>query len=129
MGTKSYQPQKSYRRYTEAFKHKVCEDYMRSDLSANYFRIKYGIKSGKSIKQWLRKFGMERADAQHLKDPVMAKEPTSEQMLQLQRRVKELERCLEDANLKAELYQTMIRIAEKELGINIEKKAATKQSK
>ena len=51
----------------------------------------------------------------HEKDPV-----------ELQRRVRELERQLEIAKLKAEGYELMIEIAEKELKIPIRKKFDTK---
>jgi hypothetical protein len=51
----------------------------------------------------------------HKKDPV-----------ELQRRIKELERQLEIAKLKAEGYELMIEIAEKELKIPIRKKSGTK---
>ena len=129
MDMTDYRPLKSYRRYSESFKRKVCEDYIRSELSANYFKNKYGLKSGKSITQWLRKFGMERPVDLAKQEPAMPKEPTSEEILQLKRRIKELERSLEDAELTTDLYKAMIRIAEKDLGISIEKKAVTKPSK
>lgn len=51
----------------------------------------------------------------HEKDPV-----------ELQRRIKELERQLEIAKLKAEGYELMIEIAEKDLKIPIRKKSGTK---
>ena len=51
----------------------------------------------------------------HEKDPV-----------ELQRRIRELERQLEIAKLKAEGYELMIEIAEKELKIPIRKKSGTK---
>ena len=47
----------------------------------------------------------------------------------LNKRIKELERDLEDAKLKAEGYSRMIDIAERELKIKIRKKPSTKQSK
>ena len=44
----------------------------------------------------------------------------------LQRRIKELEKQVENAQLKAEGYELMIEIAEKELKIPIRKKSGTK---
>ena len=129
MDKTDYRPCKSYRRYSDAFKRQVCEDYVRSELSANYFKLKYGLKSADSIKQWLCKFGMERPEDLAQQEPAMPKEPSAEEILQLKRRIKELEHSLEDAQLTADLYKAMIQIAEKELGISIEKKAVTKPSK
>lgn len=45
---------------------------------------------------------------------------------ELQKRIKELEKQLETAQLKAEGYKLMIEVAEKELKIPIRKKSATK---
>ena len=72
---------------------------------------------------------MERPEDLAHQEPAMPKEPTAEEILQLKRRIKELEHSLEDAQLTADLYKAMIQIAEKELGISIEKKAVTKPSK
>jgi hypothetical protein len=41
-------------------------------------------------------------------------------------RVKQLEKELEQAELQALYYKTVIRVAEQELGVSIEKKSATK---
>ena len=46
---------------------------------------------------------------------------------ELKERIKKLEKELEDANLRAEAYSTMIDIAEKQLKIKIRKKSNTKQ--
>jgi hypothetical protein len=46
----------------------------------------------------------------------------------LLKRIMELERALEDAQLRAEGYRKMIELAEKELKIPIKKKWSTKQS-
>jgi hypothetical protein len=53
-------------------------------------------------------------------------QPNTDDPIALQRRVKELEKQLENAQLKAEGYELMIEIAEKELKIPIRKKFATK---
>ena len=57
----------------------------------------------------------------------MKEEETSDKSA-LEKRVKELERALEDAQLKAEGYSRMIDIAERELKVKIRKKPFTKQS-
>ena len=62
-----------------------------------------------------RTFDVELNKEKHDKDPVA-----------LQRRINELEKQLETAQLKAEGYALMIEIAEKELKIPIRKKSGTK---
>lgn len=56
---------------------------------------------------------------------IMSQKP-SDDPIELQRRIKELEKQLESAQLKAEGYELMIEIAEKELNIPIRKKSGTK---
>ena len=55
----------------------------------------------------------------------MAQQQTIEQ---LREQIKQLSRQLEDERIKAELYKKMIEIAERDLGIPIEKKYGAKRS-
>jgi len=83
---------------------------------------KLGYVSNEKSSKRKKKFIISRQQAcytlqtdNHHKDPV-----------ELQRRIKELERRLEAAQLSAEGYELMIEIAEKELKIPIRKKSVTK---
>ncbi len=91
--------------------------------------------------QWMRKLGYVKAeDAKNSisriaghelylqkKDNLSTKsKPTTERPEDLQKRIKELEKALETANLRAEGYELMIDIAEKELNIPIRKKFGAK---
>jgi transposase len=81
---------------------------------------------------WMRKLGYISEDKKSR--PVKLFYPTlfplsnsnTEDTNALQRRIKELEKQLENAQLKAEGYELMIEIAEKELKIPIRKKSGTK---
>lgn len=57
---------------------------------------------------------------------ILTTENNNQGPLELQKRIKELEKQLETAQLKAEGYELMIEIAEKELKIPIRKKSGTK---
>ena len=57
---------------------------------------------------------------------ILTTENNNQDPLELQKRIKELEKQLETAQLKAEGYELMIEIAEKELKIPIRKKSDTK---
>ena len=81
---------------------------------------------------WMRKLGYisDQSKVRSIKpfNPVsliMSQKP-SDDPIELQRRIKELEKQLESAQLKAEGYELMIEIAEKELNIPIRKKSGTK---
>ena len=56
------------------------------------------------------------------------KKNPSLEVIQMQAKIKELEKALINSELRATTYETMIEIAEKELKINIRKKSNTKQS-
>ena len=81
---------------------------------------------------WMRKLGYI-SDGRR-SSPVNSIYPTllpvsqsnTEDPIALQRRIKVLEKQLENAQLKAEGYELMIEIAEKELKIPIRKKSGTK---
>ncbi|MDZ7738442.1 MAG: hypothetical protein U5K32_05110 [Bacteroidales bacterium] len=76
-------------------------------------------------KRSIRKFGV--------KSSVMAENENTEQdsfeIMQLKKRVAELEKQLKDAEMKAIAYATMVDIAEKEFNVPIKKKYNTKPSK
>lgn len=81
---------------------------------------------------WMRKLGYisDQSKVRTIKpfNPVsliMSQKP-SDDPIELQRRIKELEKQLESAQLKAEGYELMVEIAEKELNIPIRKKSGTK---
>lgn len=119
------------------------EDMIKEYLTGNYTKIglwkkytgqdeehghllrwmrKLGYLSNEKSTKRKKKFIISRQQAcyalqtdNHDKDPV-----------ELQRRIKELERRLEAAQLSAEGYELMIEIAEKEFKIPIRKKSVTK---
>ena len=85
-----------------------------------------------TLLDWMRKLGYisDQSKVRSIKpfNPVsliMSQKP-SDDPIELQRRIKELEKQLESAQLKAEGYELMIEIAEKELNIPIRKKSGTK---
>lgn len=115
-------------RYSQAFKLQVVEEVLRGDITKEQARRKYGIRSKSGVLNWMRKFGV--SSYKQIPDCfVRMQEEENMDKSALEKRVKELERALEDAQLKAEGYSRMIDIAERELKISIRKKLSTKQSK
>jgi hypothetical protein len=88
--------------------------------------------------QWMRKLGYLESDQQHLKKKrqtvtqlpgflhLKKEKNDNTRPEELQRRIKELEKQLEAVQLKAEGYEIMLEIAEKELNVPIRKKPNTK---
>lgn len=113
--------------YSNAFKLRVIEEVLSGDLSKEQAQRKHGIRGKSAILNWMRKFGL----SEQIRLPDNFERMKEEEEIDkesLNKRIKELERDLEDAKLKAEGYSRMIDIAERELKIKIRKKSSTKQS-
>lgn len=114
--------------YSNAFKLRIIEEVLSGDLNKEQAQRKHGIRGKSAILNWMRKFGL--SEQTRLPDNFKRmKEEEEIDKESLNKRIKELERDLEDAKLKAEGYSRMIDIAERELKIKIRKKPSTKQSK
>ena len=85
-----------------------------------------------TVKRWLAKIEDEKQQQQTTTSLNNASKTVVEQIAtradKLEGKVKELEKALKEAQLKALYYSTLVKVAEQELGIDIEKKSATKQS-
>jgi transposase len=120
-------------RYTEGFKRSVVEEYLRSNHSQKYLENKHGILKRGAIRVWIRQLGYHdiTEKASYLETPIVSlvtkkKVQPEESLEALQRRIKELERKLEDEQLRSEGYSRMIDIAEDQLKVSIRKKPDTK---
>lgn len=119
------------------------EEMIKEYLSGNFSKVEIWKKyTGQSVEhgkmlQWMRMLGysdkIENPIKRHLSSaftrqelPILATKDNLHDPRDLQKRIKELERQLENAQLKAEGYELMIEIAEKELKIPIRKKSDTK---
>lgn len=87
---------------------------------------KYGIGSPGTISRWFR--ALEDRDKNDTLDWMKSKNK-SEDPKKLAKRIVELERALQEAELKAIAYQKLVENAEKELGISLPKKSSTKRSR
>ncbi len=119
--------QKTMTYYSDAFKLQVVEEILKGDLTKEEARRKYGLRGKSTVLNWMRKFEVS-GFRQIPESFIIMKEEESLNKSDLQKRIKELERALADAKLKAEGYSHMIDIAERELKIPIRKKSSTKQS-
>jgi transposase len=118
----------------------MVEEIHRGQLNIGQAAAKFEV-TRQTVKHWLDKVEGEAATSneQIQVGPTMLpkkkkrKSPRSvdqsvAQVEELQARVFSLEQELEAAKFKAIYYSTLVRVAEQELGIDIEKKSATKQS-
>lgn len=113
---------KGNRRYSDSFKREVIREVQEGHLSKAEALRKYNIPGSSSIIDWIRKF----ADTD-IQEPKMDYSKSDKE--ELIKRIKELERKLEDEQIRSFGYNKMIDIAEEQLKISIRKKPDTKQSK
>ena len=120
--------------YSEVFRRKVIDEYLTSDVSKMFLLRKYGIKMKSGIQRWMKLYGYEdnkqrvfikfNAVRSHALITRMNTGKASKK--QLEEKIRELERQLEDEKLRCEAYQRMIEKAEKDLKVSIRKKPNTK---
>lgn len=114
------------------------ESMIKEYLTGQYTKVEIWKKytgqdneHGKML-DWMRKLGYisDERKSGFIKSayptPQTLPPSNSDDPIALQLRIKELEKQLENAQLKAEGYELMIEIAEKELKIPIRKKSGTK---
>jgi transposase-like protein len=117
-------------RYSEAFKRKVIEEYLETGTPKQRLLIKYGITYKGAFQAWMPALGY--VDIRRLPKPekelarYTLMKPKDDNSEALQRRIKELERELEDEKLRSEAYARLIELAEREQGVSIRKKDNTK---
>jgi len=120
---------KKVNHYTDEFKLKVVQEYLNTDIGFMEVKQKYGIRSNKSLQDWMRKFGQKTpVQGQHELQNAM-KEQIGRTPLEreLELKVKKLERELEQERLRTLALNTMIDIAERDLKIKVRKNSGAKQ--
>ena len=118
--------------YSMSFKLSVVQEYETSQISKEALKRKYGIQGDSTIRRWIDKYG--NFDISNKSDKPMEKSKDQE-LLELRQKVKLLERKnarlekeLEQKDMKAEFFDMMIDIAEKEYHIDIRKNSFPEQS-
>jgi len=116
---------KSQPTYSDSFKLGVVMRVANGELTKEQARLKYGIGGNSSILEWMKKFGYCSDPDIHLP---MAKSQDKPDPEQLKKKVRQLEKQLKNERIRSEFFETMIDVAERELGISIRKKSDTNPS-
>ena len=115
--------------YTDDFKLQVIQDYISSGISKEELKRKYNFTGCNNIYRWMRKFGLSKPSEDqiqlHQTMKIEKQKSSSEQELEL--RIKKLEDDLKREQFKVLALNTMINIAERELKVDIRKKAGAKR--
>lgn len=124
------------RRYSEAFKRAVIEEYLSTGCTKMALLRKYEIPFKSAIQHWMKKLGYDdvpqavnrRCKFVTTTPEIMPPTTTSCQADAdvLKAKIAELERALHNERLLSEAYLRMLEKAEKELQLPIRKKFSTK---
>ena len=115
--------------FSDEFKKQVVQEYLKRELTILDLMEKYSIKGRSCISNWIREFELEkgiinkRTTSFHMEK---GRKKTKEEV-NLESRIKELEKALEHEKLRSLALDTMIDIAEEKLDISIRKKPGTKR--
>lgn len=130
--------------FTDIEKHHIIQEYMNTDITKREIWEKYTGRAEEhgALLTWMRQLGYNESFitrssnfvSQNKLVMVKRKKPQNTEIedfdiLQLQKRIAELEDQLKEAELKAIAFSTMVDIAEQEFNIPIRKKYNTKPLK
>lgn len=110
-------------RYPEELKLRIVKEIITGGFTIRESAAHYDVRRV-TIEGWCSKYSYQISDLTESMPKKESKESTPQN-----EHIRQLERALEDANLKIIGLETMINIAEKDLKIDIRKKPGTKQSK
>ena len=112
--------------FSDAFKLGVIQQVISGAMTKEQAKTHYGIKGNSAILNWMRAFGYsEQAPALTTMKNTTSKDPKRD-LVELRNQLKHTQQLLEREQVRSEFYQTMIDIAERDLGISIRKKSDTK---
>lgn len=114
-------------RFTEAFKLHVVGEVESGRISQSEASRRYGILGHSTILKWCRKYG-KLPSHRGTKKGLMSMDEKDMELLRLRNENKALKQELEDARFKVVVMETLVDVAERELGIPIRKKYGAKRS-
>lgn len=116
--------------YTIAFKLGVVEQVERGEFTYKQAQDKYGIQGCSTVLTWLRKHG--RLDWSK-GTPIFLTRGIAMSKAKLpqtpEQRIKELEQQLAESHLKAQFFEAVVHVLEKDYGVRITKKQKAQLSK
>lgn len=116
-----------YKRRSEAEMTRIINEVQQGVIGKRAACIKYGLHR-RTLHLWITRLSI-RTLGDDLSTELFANMNENQQNIALNKKIKELSRSLEKAELKVATLETMIKVAEEDLQIKIRKKSGTKQSK
>lgn len=121
---------KSRNRYSNSLKRKVAKEYLSGRASYAILAEENGLRDKTVVKEFVKWYRRQlSAESELVTNEQKVEKLSSSSEVELAERVKVLEEQLRQSELKAEMLETIIDIAEGQLNIDIRKKSGAKQSK
>lgn len=120
----------SYQKYSRELQLSIVSEYLSGGISKYALCKKYNIPSSSILNKWLRTFVGEETIGSFMKKEDKGSVPAeglSTEVARLKKELKEAKLALYQAQMRAEVYDTMIDVAEEMFKIPIRKKAGTKR--
>jgi transposase-like protein len=118
---------KSTEPYDLKLKTRIIKKYLQGDVSFKMLSRQYNIHPG-VMSRWVRVIKTGRPELKQKKISKFTGMSEDKRLQELLQQNKKLQRELEDERIRAGLYKKMIEIAERDLGIPIEKKYGARRS-
>lgn len=112
--------------YSLAFKLSVVEKVEKGECTYKQAQDHYGIQGASTVLVWLRKHGRlnwSKGTPEYLSEVTCMSEPKN---LTPEQKIKALEKELEDTKLKAQFFETIVDVLDKDFGVRITKKQRDK---
>jgi hypothetical protein len=116
-----------YKRRSETEMIKIVTEVNNGLIGKRAACSKYGLNRN-TLALFIKKFSV-RTLGTEISTQLLANMTDNQKLILLEKKVKELTKSLDYANLKKDSLETMIKVAEEDLHIKIRKKRGTKQSK
>lgn len=122
---------RTQRDYSLAFKLTVVDQVEKGEMSYKQAQQHYGIQGRSTVLVWLRKHGRLDWSRGNNPFPPSGAGSMSDETLPLtpEQRIKELEQQLAESKMKAEFFEAVVDVLERDYGVSIVKKPHARSSK
>lgn len=114
---------RTQRDYSLAFKLAVVEQVEKGEMTPSQAQDRYGIQGHSTVMAWLRKHGqlnwIKEADKLITSGDSM---PDSSSPQTPEQRIKELEQQLDEMQMKADFFEAVVKVMDRDFGVRISKK-------
>jgi len=114
---------RSQRKFSKSFKESLVKEFEKGDLSIPQLSKLHGIAS-QQLYTWVYKYSIFNKKGFRI---VEMKQSSTKKIKDLEKRLKELEQIVGRKQIKIDYLETLIDVANEELGANIKKNASTKR--